>query len=451
MNIVIVGCGKVGATLAEQLNEENNNITVIDTDAKKVREIAEKNDIMGIIGNGATYAVQTEADVKNADLFIAVTGSDELNLLCCMIAKKAGDCKTIARIKNPQYSSDAAYLQDELGLAMVINTEQAAASEIARILRFPSAIKIDTFAKGRVELVKFRLPDGSPLVGMAVKDMIIQLKADVLVCTVERGSDAFIAKGDFVFEERDVISIIASHRNANDFFKKIGYRTNSVKRAMVVGGGEISQYLCDILSRYGIEVKLVEKNEAKCHGLASRWADVKIINGDPADKSLLLEEGLAATEAFVALENIDEENILLSLYAKSVSNCKIITKINRIDFDEVVSKLELDSIVKPKGITADVILSYVRSQKKAIGSNVEAISSIIPGKVEVAEFIVNAGSPMLDTKLSQLHFREDVLIAAIIRNKNVILPRGNATVSAGDSVIVVSKIPALHDISDILA
>lgn len=450
MNIIIVGCGKVGKTLAEKLNEVDNNITVIDTSPQKVKAITEKFDIMGVIGNGATHSVQNEAGIENADLFIAVTGSDELNLLCCIIAKKAGNCQTIARIRNPQYSLDMQYLQDELGLAMVINTEYAAAAEIARVLRFPSAIKIDTFANGKVELIKFRIPDKSPIIGLSVKEMIIKLKCDVLVCTVERNNEAYIANGDFIFAEKDVISIIASHKNANDFFKKIEYKARSVKNTIITGGGEISQYLCEILRRYGIAVKIIEKNEQKCDELSSRWSDVEIINGDTADKSILLEEGLADAESFVSLENFDEENILLSLFAKSVNNCKIITKINKLDFDDVIDRLDLDTIINPKSITADVILRYVRSMKNSIGSNVETLYSVIKNKVEAAEFIVKENSPILDTPLMSLKFKDNVLIAAIIRDKKVIIPRGQDVIMSGDSVVIVSKILGLHDISDIL-
>ena len=258
MNIIIVGCGKVGSTLAEQLNEDGNNITVIDMNAAKVESITNRYDIMGIVGNGATHMVQQQAGIYDADLLIAVTGSDELNLLCCLIAKKAGNCQTIARVKNPDYSTEAPYLKNELGLAMVINPEYAAAAEIARVLRFPSAIKIDTFAKGRVELLKFRLPEKSRIVGMSVKEVVTKLHCDVLVCTAERGDDAYIANGDFVFEEKDVISIIASPKNADDFFRKIDYKMHSVKDAMIAGGGEITHYLCDILHRSGISINLCE-------------------------------------------------------------------------------------------------------------------------------------------------------------------------------------------------
>ncbi len=450
MNIVIVGCGKVGRTLAEKLNEEGNNIVVIDSDAQKVKNIAEKLDIMGVIGNGATHSVQAEAGIEDADLFIAVTGSDEMNLLCCLIAKKAGNCQTIARIKNPQYSSDAKYFRDELGLAMVINTEYAAAEEIARILRFPSALKIDTFAGGKVELIKFKIPDNSPIVGISVKEMIMKLRCDVLVCTVERNGEAYIANGDFVFAEKDVISVIASHKNANEFFKKIDMDCISVKDTMIAGGGEIGQYLTEILLKYGIEVKIIDKHIDRCNELSSRWSNVEIIYGNTTDRSVLLEEGLKKTDSFVSLLAFDEENILLSLYARSVNSGKIITKINEIDFDDVINKLDLDTIINPKSITADEILRFVRSMKNSMGSNVETLYSVINGKVEAAEFTVKENSPIIGKPLMQLNFKPDVLIAAIIRDKKARIPRGHDVIMPNDSVVVVSKLMGLHDISDIL-
>ena len=450
MNIIIVGCGRVGQTLAAQLNEEGNNITVIDTDANSVKDISARYDVMGVVGNGATHTVQLEAGIDDADLLIAVTGSDELNLLCCLIAKKAGDCQTIARIKNPIYSAEAPYLKDELGLAMVINPEYETAQEIARVLRFPSAIKIETFAKGRVELLKFRLPEGSRLIGMSVKDVIMKLRCDILVCTVERDDEAYIANGDFVFEEKDIISIIASPKNAADFFRKIDYRVQSVKSAMIVGAGETTHYLCELIQKDGISIKVVEKDPEVCEKIADRWKNVAVINGDGSDKEILLEEGVDKVGAFVSLTGLDEENILLSLYAKSVSEAKLVTKINRVDYDDVIRHLDLDTTFYPKSITADIIVRYARAMKNTVGSNVERLYNVIMGKVEASEFIVRENSRITGTPLSELSFKENVLIAAILREKKVIIPRGHDVILPGDAVVIVSGVMALHDICDVL-
>lgn len=450
MNIIIVGCGNVGRTLAAQLNAEGNNITVIDTVAAKVNEITERYDIMGIVGNGATHLVQQEAGIKHADLLIAVTASDELNLLCCLIAKKAGNCHTIARVRSPQYSSEAPYLKDELGLAMVINPEQAAAAEIARVLRFPSAMKIDTFSKGRVELLKFRLPENSPLVSYSVKEISTKFHCDVLVCTVERGDEAYIANGDFIFAEKDVISIIAAPRNANKFFKAIDYKINSVKDVIITGGSEITYYLCSILQRSGINVKVIEGNADRCNALCDQLDDVTIINAEPSDQDNLLEAGLEGSDGFAALTSIDEENILLSLFAKSKGTAKIVTKINRIDFGDVIKQLDLDSIIYPKNITTEYIVRYVRAMEKSIGSNMETLYNIIPGKIEAAEFSVKESSGIVGKPLMDIKFKPGILVAAILRDRKVIIPRGHDTIEIGDSVVIVSNLLSLHDITDIL-
>ena len=450
MNIMIVGCGKVGQALAEQLNEDGNNITVIDTNAALVGDVSARLDVKGYVGNGATHTLQEEAGIEKTDLLIAVTGSDELNLLCCLIAKKSGNCRTIARVKNPAYSSEANYFKDELGLAMVINPEYAAATEIARVLRFPSAIRIDTFAHGRVELFKYKIPEGSRLSGMAVKDVVAKLGCDVLVCTVERGDEAYIANGNFVFAEKDIISVIASPRNASEFFKAIGYRNRAVKDVMVVGGGETSQYLCSILRRSGISIKLIERDLDRCDKLCVMFPEVNVAQGDASDQALLLEEGIQTTDAFVALTGLDEENILLSLFAKSRGASKVVTKINRIAFDDVIKHLDLDSTIYPKNITADGILRYVRAMKNSEGSSMESLYSIIPGKVEASEYTVGEGSPVTDIPLMKMEKKPDILIAAIIRGGQVIIPRGSDVILPGDSVVVVSRAKAIDDIGDIL-
>lgn len=450
MNILIVGCGKVGQTLAEQLNEEGNNITVVDTNAHRVNDLTTRLDVMGYVGNGATHTVQQEAGINSTDLLIAVTGSDELNLLCCLIAKKAGNCQTIARVKNPAYSSESAYLKDELGLAMVINPEHAAATEIARVLRFPSAIKIDTFAHGRVEIFKYKLPEKSPLSGMAVKDVVTKLGCDVLVCTVERGDESYIANGNFVFAERDIISVIASPKNAAEFFKAIGYKNRAVRDVMVVGGGETAQYLCSILRRSGIAVKVIEKNSEVCDELCIKYPEVSVIHGDAADQSLLLEEGIRNAGAFVALTGLDEENIFLSLFAKAAGHPKVVTKINRIAFDDVIKHLDLDSTIYPKNITADIIIRYVRDRKNSVGSSMENLYSIIQGQVEAAEYTVSEGSPVTEIPLKDMKKKPDILIAAIIRGGQVLIPRGSDNITPGDRVVVVSRAKAINAIQDIL-
>ncbi len=450
MNIIIVGCGKIGQNLAEQLNEKGNNITVVDTSPQKVSEVSTRCDCLGVVGNGATHATLSEAGIENADLLIAVTGSDELNILCCLIAKKSSDCQTIARVKNPEYSSETEYLKDELGLAMVINPQYATAEEIARVLRFPSAIKIDTFAGGKVELVKFRLPETSPLVGLTVREVVSKLHCDVLICTIERGDEAYIASADFTFEGKDVISLVSTPKNAVSFFRKIAYSAHSVKDVIIAGGGDTANYLTSLLLRDGIAVKIIEKSAEVCDELCESFPSATVIHGNAGDQETLIEEGIDKAGAFVALTNLDEENILISLYARSIGRGKLVTKINRFDFSDVVSHLDLDSIVYPKNITADIIVRYVRAMKNSMGSNVETLYNIIKGKIEAAEFIVREESEVTGVPLAQLEFKENILVASILRGKKVIIPRGNDEIRLGDRVVIVSGAVALHDITDVL-
>ena len=450
LKILIVGCGQVGRSLAEQLVEQGNDVTVIDVRPALVNEISASCDCIGIVGNGATHEVQQEAGIKDTDLLIAVTGSDELNILCCIIAKRESNCQTIARVKNPDYSNDTEYLKNELGIGMVINPQYAAAAEMARILRFPSAMKIDTFAGGKVELVKFRLPENSPLIGMTVREVVSKLRCDVLICTIERGDEAYIANANFVFSGRDVISLVASPKNAERFFSKIGYKSNAVKDVIIAGGGDTGTYLCEMLREDGISVKIIEKKEDVCDELCAEFTDVTVIHGNAGDKETLLEEGLDKAGAFVALTNLDEENILVSLFAKSIGAGKVITKINRFDFDDVIKHLELDSIIYPKNITSDLIVRYTRAMKNTIGSNIETLYNVIKGKVEASEFIVRENSPVTAGHLMTLKFKENVLVAAILRGGKVIIPRGSDVISAGDRVVIVSGVMDLHDISDVL-
>lgn len=449
MNIIIIGCGRVGRTLAGKLNDDGNDVTVIDMSADKVKKITNRYDVMGVVGNGATHTVQQEAGIETADLLIAVTNSDELNLLCCLIAKREGHCHTVARVKNPEYSEESLYFKDELGLAMVINPEYAAAEEIARVLRFPSAIKIEPFAKGKVELIKFRLQKDSLIAGMSVKEVVMKYHADILVCTIERGEEAYIANGDFVFAEKDIVSIVASPKKANEFFTNIRYKGHSIKNALVAGGGVITHYLCGILERSGISLKIVEEDIKACEELCSKWEKAVVIHGDPSDHDLLMEEGLGKAGAFVALADLDEENIILSVFAKGAGCGKMITKINRTDYGSVVGQLDLDTIVCPRTLTADYILRYVRAMNNTVGSNMETLYNIIPGKVEASEFIVKDCSPITGKPLSELCFKKDVLIASITRGNEVIIPRGQDTIEAGDAVVIVSKL-ALHDVTDVL-
>lgn len=449
MKIIIVGCGKVGETLAAVLSQEGNDITVIDKREEVVDDLCNRYDIMGYVGNGVSYTVQTDADIKHADLMIAVTGSDELNLLCCLIAKKAGNCHTIARVRDPEYNNELGFIKEELGLAMVINQEYAAAMEISRVLKFPSAIEIDTFAKGRVELLRFKIPAFSTLDDMSLYEMHNKLKCNVLVCTVERDGQIVIPKGDYILQSGDVISIVSTAKEENVFFRKIGILSNQVKNVLIVGGGEIGYYLAKILSSAGIQVKLLEKRRERCEELSELLPRATILHGDGTNKQLLDEEGIAQTEGFVTLTDFDEENVILSLYARKRGIRKIVTKINRIAFDEVIETLDLDTTIYPRDITAEYILQYVRAMKNSIGSNVETLHRIIDNKVEALEFIIRSNFRGKDIPLAELPIRPDILVACIYRRGKIILPRGKDVMQEGDSVVVVTVNKGLNDINDI--
>ena len=451
MKIIVVGCGKVGLTLVKQLSAEKHDITVIDLRQEAVNEATNSYDCMGIVGNGASYSVQKEADIEHTDLLIAVAGSDELNLLCCLIAKKAGNTATIARVRNPVYSKEISYIQEELGLSMVINPEFASATEIARILRFPSADKIDTFAHGRVEILNFFIGENSPLKNMTLIDVGKKYNCEVLICAVERGDDAFIPNGPFILRENDRVSFVASPRQAKEFFEKIGVDTHSVKNTMIVGGGMIAYYLGMLLRGQGISVKIIESDRARCEELSELLPKACVLYGDATNKEVLLEEGIESCESFVALTGIDEANIFLSMYAKSVSKAKkIITKINRISFDDMISSFQAGSIIAPKNITADYILQQVRLMKNTIGSNVKTLYKLVDGKVEALEFSINEKSALVGIPLMNLKLKRNLLIACINRGGVVITPNGQSTIQMGDTVIVVTTQKGLDDIKDIL-
>lgn len=450
MQIIIVGCGKVGSTLAEQLSREDNDITVLDINGKRVEQLVNEFDIMGYIGSGISFDTLMEAGVKKADLLIAVTGSDELNLMCCLIAKKAGDCQTIARVRNPEYSKETEFLKKELGLAMVINPELTAATEVARVLRLPTAISVEVFAKGKVEVLKFRVKPGSPLCDMQIQDIAPKLRSDILVCVVERGEEITIPNGTFVLKERDNIYIAGSPKKTAEFFQRIGIGSKPVNNIMIVGGGKISYYLTQMLLANGIDVKIIEKDAACCEMLSQKIPEATVIHGDGTDKALLMEEGLDQTDSFAALTGMDEENIFLSLYAKTQSDIKTVTKINRIAFDEVISGLDLDTVVYPKNITAEYIIRYARALGNSIGSNVEAMHRIAGGRVEALEFVIRENAPVVNIPLIDLNLKNDILIACIQRNGRIILPRGNDFMKVGDTVVVITSRTGLKDIRDIL-
>ena len=450
MKIIIVGCGKIGTTLAEQLSSEHHDLVVIDTNPQKIQQLSESIDVMGIVDNGASINVLSDAGIEDAHLLIAVTGSDELNLLCCVIAKKVSKCHTIARVRNPLYNKERNFIRKSLGITMIINPELASAIEISRLLRFPSAIELDTFAKGRVELLKFKLLPDFRLSGMSVMEIVDKLRCNVLLCGVERGEEVFIPSGNFILQDNDLISIMASPKNSASFFKKVGIHTHQVKNALIVGGGTLGYYLAKQLLSMKIRVRIVEKDAKRCEELSELLPEAVIINGDGTDKKLLLQSGLEAAEAFITLTNIDEENIFLALYAKDQSHAKLITKVNRFAFDNIIEKLDLGSVIYPKYITADYILQYVRAMQNSIGSNVETLYQILDNQAEALEFSIREDGPVVGVPLMDLALKKNLLVACINHNGRIIIPRGHDQIQVGDTVIIVTTEKGFQDINDIL-
>lgn len=450
MNIIIVGCGKVGYTLVEQLSNEDHNIVVIDERPEKVQYITDRLDAMGIVGNGINYKTLIEAGIENADLLIAVTGDDEKNLLCSVIAKKTGHCQTIARVRNPIYNSEMDFLKKELGLAMIINPEQIAAREISRIFQLPSAIRVDSFAKGHVELLHFKLNENSPLVGKKLMNLPPMMRKDILICTAIRAEEVIIPNGEFEFRANDILAIVASRKSAIDFFRQIGIMKKRVGNAILAGGGKVSYYLAKSLIDSGIPTTIIEIDPVRCEYLSEILPEATIICGDATDEEILAEEGLEQAQGFVALTGLDEENILLSLHANKVSNAKTVTKINRISFNSVINELNLGSIIYPRVITADYILKYVRSTNNSKNSNVEKLYKLANGKAEALEFTIKEDSALVDIPLQDLHFRKNTLIGCIYRHGKVIIPSGQDVIKAGDSVLVVLSGYRISDIQEIL-
>ncbi len=451
MNIIIVGCGKVGSTLAEQLAGEGHDITAIDTSSNALSRVTDTSDVMGIEGNGVVYYVQKEAGIEYADMFIAVTGSDELNLLSCLIAKKSSSCRTIARVRNPDYLTERGFIKEKLEISMLINPEMETASEITRLFSIPSAISVDTFARGRIELLETKLPASSPIAGLSIRSALGKLSGRILICAIERGKDVIIPTGDTVLNANDKISFVTTHRDAGAFFKKAGIAKNHIKTIIIVGGGKITFYLAKKLTEYGFRVKIIEKDKENCELLDKLLPDdVVIINGDGSDRHILLEEGVEDADGFAALTGMDEENVMLSLYVSANFKAKTVTKVNRMNFEGMLDRLSIGSVVYPKYITAEMILSYVRALENSTGSGVQTLYNIVGGKVQALEFTVRTESKATGVPLSRLDIKSNILLCCISRHGKIIIPSGQDELRVGDSVVVVTTNRSLNDLKDIV-
>lgn len=450
LKIIIVGCGKVGMALTETLRREGHDITVIDTDQQKVIETADLYDVMGMVGNGASYSTLMEVGIESSDLIIAVTGSDELNLLCCTVAKQVGDCAAIARVRTPDYSKESGYLREKLGLAMIINPDLEVAKEAARILSLPTALEVDSFAHGQAELIKLKIPEGNPLCGAALAELGKDITGDILICAIERGDEVYIPSGDFRMAAGDNLSFVSTRSAARKFLSRVGFKNNQVKSVMIIGGGKTCYYLARLLLNSGLEVKIIERDRTRCEELSVLLPKAIIINGDGTNEELLKEEGIADVDAFVPLTGIDEENIVLTLFANLKSDAKVITKIDRINFKDVISQLNLGSVVYPRYITSEAIIAYVRAKKASMGSDIETLYHMFDNRVEAIEFRIDKPSDVTNIPLMELDLKKGLLIAFINRKGSIIIPSGQDCIKVGDTVMIVTTHSGFSDIGDIL-
>ena len=450
MKIIIIGNGKVGYTLARQLAGEAHDLVLVDESIEALKEADTSLDVLCLEGNGASIRTLKEAGVRTADLVIAVTGYDEVNIICCLIAKKLGAKHTVARIRNPEYYNEAPLLKQEIGLDMVINPEYAAAQEISRILRVPSAFSVETFARGRVDMIGFYVTETDGLAGVPLYQYNKKNPNGVLLCAAIRGSQVFVPNGRFVPQIGDKVYVIGSHRELNKFFRLLRRPTSPVRTLSVLGGSRIATYLGWAAERMGMKMKLVELSRDKCVALTEKLPSALIIHGDGTDHNLLEAEGILEADAFVSLTNRDEENLLMALSAQRAGVKKVIAKMSRPNYIELMRESGVDSIISPKDITANQISAYARSLANSEGSAVEHLYKLLGGAMEAVMFTATAATHFLNTPLKDLRFKEGLLVAAIVRNNQTIIPDGNAEILDGDKVIVMAKSLFLQDLNEIL-
>lgn len=452
MRILIVGDGKVGYTLASELLREGHDITIIDQNEAVLRKTEDSLDVMCIHGNGANASTLLEAEVNRADILIAATASDEINMLCCLIGKRLGAQFTIARIRDPEYNDSLSMLQQELGINMTINPERATAQEISRILRYPFASNIEPFAKGRVELVEFLAREGDIICDRPLKELTARHSdlPKVLYCAVEREGEVLIPGGEFTIHPGDRVHVAADILTVTQFFRCIGRSARPVKQVMMLGGGRISYYLAKMIERMNMHVSLFEINPEKAKTLSEQLPHADVIEGDGTDQDLLEQENLAGMDAFIALSDRDEENLMTGLYARNQGVPKVIVKSNRYAYKDVISSLGLDTQVSPRLITCNALLRYVRARVNARGTTVEKLYRLVDGKAEALEFIAREGDPYIGVPLKALSVRKGALVAIILHQGKVIVPFGDDMISAGDNVVIISTASGISDLNEVI-
>lgn len=450
MRILVVGDGKVGHMLSEHLAREGHDVVIVDKSETVLKKTQDALDVMTLKGNGANAQTLIEAEVAKADVLIAATASDETNMLCSLMGKRLGAKFAIARVRDPDYNQSLSLLQKELDIDMAINPERATALEISRLIRFPFAMNIESFARGRVEMAEFRAQEGDPFVGVPISTLNKRGQSKVLYAAIERGEEVIIPKGETVIAAGDKVYVTGDLINITAYFRQLGRINVKIKNVMIMGGGRITYYLAKMLIPLGIALTIVEIDEKKAVALSEILPEANIICGDASDQDLLEQEGIDGMDAFVALSDRDEENLLAGLYASTKGVAKVVVKNNRITDRDVIQKLGLDSIVSPKAIVCDAILRYVRAHMGGIGSAVEKVYQLMGGKAEALEFIAGAGEPYVGVMLKDLTVRKNVLVACIVRGSKVIIPFGNDHIEAGDSVIIMVNESGVADLNEVV-
>ncbi len=450
MKIIIAGAGKVGRTVAALLAEEGHDVTIIDQDPDTIQALSNDLDVICVEGSATNPETLREAGAGSAELLLAATEQDEVNMICGISARKLGTAHVIARVRDPEYLHQMDFLREALGLSVIVNPEYECAKEISRMLRFPGAVRVDAFSKGSLEIVEHRVPIGGLLDGVALKELVRRFGAKVLVGVVERGGEAVIPNGDFVLKAGDRLSITGSSRELRRFFMAIGQYKRPVRRVMLMGGGRIAVYLTRLLRESGIEVTVVEKDRERCERLCDLVPDAHVVCGDATLSDVLQEDGLSSADAFVALTGDDGDNIITALYARSCSVDKIVVKVNREYFAEILENAGLDSIVSPKEIVAQQLARYVRAMSNSMGGSMETLYRLADGQVEALEFKVSPDSACVNIPLKDLKLRPNILISAIIRDRESIIPDGSSRILPGDHAVIVAKAGRLENMDAII-
>lgn len=451
MKIIVAGCGKIGTAILAALVAEGHDLIAVDSDPSVIDEITNVYDVIGVNGNASDFDTLSEAGVDGIDMFLSAMDSDEQNMLSCFLAKKMGAKRTIARIRNPEYNDNSlGFMRKHLELSMAINPELLTANELHNILKFPSAVRIETFSRRNLEMIELILPADTELSGVTLMRMREKYNAKVLVCCVQRGEKAFIPDGNFVLQGGDKIGIAASPAEISKFFKMIGVLKKKAKNIMILGGSRIAYYLAKMLAGSGSSAMIIDQDKQRCEELADVLPSTAIINGNGMQQELLLESGIESADAFVSLTGFDEENILTAIFASMQNVPKAIAKINRDELAAMAAKIGVDTIVSPKDITSSVIVKYARALENTENSKVETLYKLMDGKVEALEFIVNAESKVTGVPLKQLQIKKGILIGGIIRGRTSIIPSGDDIIQVDDRVVVISSNAGLNDLNDIL-